>query len=140
MGGVLVDGAVKELLDESKLPVAADERRLETLGLQRPSRTGHNPQCSEERVEPALALELVRSGVLVGDGLLCRTPRRLSDVDRAGWGDRLDPRRGVDEVAGHHSLALGSERDGRLSRKDAGAGPELFGADLIAERRDGGDE
>jgi hypothetical protein len=50
----------------------------------------------------------------------------------------LDPRRGVDQVTGHHPLARRSERDGRLSRQNAGASPQLFGADLVAECRDCG--
>ena len=37
-----------------------------------------------------------------------------------GLGGRLDPRRGVDEVAGDHALALGAERDRGLAGEHAG--------------------
>ena len=57
-----------------------------------------------------------------------------------GLGDRLHARGGVDEVAGDHALALGADRDRGLAGEHAGAGAELRGADLVAERRDGGDE
>src|SRR5262245_58956634 len=123
MGSALVDDAVKELLDESQLPIAADEWRLEALGLQRAASTGHNTECARKRVETALALLLVRAGSRVGERLRRRAPGRVADVDRPWRGDRLNPRRCVDEVAGHHPLPLGSERDGRLSGQYPGTSP-----------------
>ncbi len=53
---------------------------------------------------------------------------------------RLDPRGGVDEVAGDHALALGAERHRRLAGEDARPAPAARGSDLGAERGDGGDE
>ena len=61
-----------------------------------------------------------------------RRPARL--------GHRLHARGGVDEVACDHALALGAERDRGLARQHAGAGAQVLGAYLLAERRDGGDE
>ena len=49
-------------------------------------------------------------------------------------------RRGVHEVARDHALALRAERHRRLAREDACARRELGRTDLVAERRDGGDE
>ena len=57
-----------------------------------------------------------------------------------GLGDRLHARRGVDEIAGDHALALGAERHRRLAGEDAGPRAKLRRADLVAERRHGGDE
>ena len=34
---------------------------------------------------------------------------------------RLDPRGSVDEITGHHALALGADRHGRLAGEDTGA-------------------
>ena len=59
------------------------------------------------------------SGVLVRDRRLGRPLRRLADEHRAGLGDRLDARGGVDEVAGDHALALRAERDRGLAGEDA---------------------
>ena len=132
--------AVSSAPHEPQFAIAADERRLEPLGLQRSARPGHNSQRSEERVEPAFALQLVRTRVLVGNRLLGRTPRRLAGVDRTWWRDRLDPRSGVDEVAGDHPLALGAECDRGLARQNAGASAELGASDLVPQGRHGGDE
>ena len=63
--------------------------------------------------------------VRVGDRRLGRAPRRLADEHRARLGAGLDARRGVDEVAGHHALVAGAERDGGLAGEHSCAGPEL---------------
>ena len=57
----------------------------------------------------------------VGDRRFGRPPRRLPHEHRARLGRRLNARRSVDEVTGDHALALGADRDGRLSREDARA-------------------
>ena len=57
--------------------------------------------------------------VLVGDRRFGGPARRSPDEDCAGLGGALDARRGVDEVAGDHALALGSDRDGGLPRENA---------------------
>ena len=135
-GGALVE----EILDAAQLAVAADERRLEPLRLERAARARHDAQRPPERHRLVLALQRVRAGVLVDDRLLGRAPRRLADEHGAGLGGRLDPRRRVDEVAGDHPLPLGADRDRRLAGEHARPRPQLGRAHLVAERRHGGDE
>ena len=107
---------VEEVLDQPQLAVAADERRLEALRLQRAARAGDDAQRAPGGNEPALALQLVQPRVLVDDRGLGRAARRLADEHLAGLGDALDPRGGVDEVAGDHALALGADRHRGLAR------------------------
>ena len=78
------------------------------------------------------------AGFLVEDRLLARAARRIADEDRARLGRRLDPGRRVDEVAGHHPLALGSDRDGSLAGQDAGPQSQIGCAEFLAQRRDRG--
>src|SRR5207248_54665 len=54
MGGLLVCGSVEEILDEAQLPVAPDERRLETRRLERTATAG----CDAERAEKLRGLLL----------------------------------------------------------------------------------
>ena len=72
-----------------------------------------------------LALELVRARVLVDDRRRGRALGRLADQHRARLGHRLDPRRGVDEVAGHHPLAARADGDGGLAGEHPDARPQL---------------
>ncbi len=136
----LLGGGVEELLDLAELPVAADEGRLEPGRLERAAGARDDPQRPPERHEPVLPLQLEGARLLVDDRLLGGAPCRLADENRAGLGDRLHARRRVDEVAGDHPLPLGAERDRGLAGKNARAGRELGRAELLAERRDGGDE
>ena len=131
----LVGAGVEEVLDLAELAVAADERRLEAGRLQRAARARDDPERAPERRQARLALQLVAAGVLVGDRLLGRAARRLADEDRARLRERLDPRGGVDEVAGDHPLALGAERHRGLAGEDSGARAQLGQPDLVPERR-----
>ena len=75
-----------------------------------------------------LALGLHRLGGPVVDRVARRAPCRLADEDAVDRCVRLEPRRGVDDVAGDHALALlrpGAERDERLPGVDADAELEL---------------
>jgi hypothetical protein len=80
---------VEEVLDQAKLPLAADERRLESLRLERPACPGDDPERAPERDEARLPLQLVRPGALVDDRRLCRAPRRVADEYLAWLRDRL---------------------------------------------------
>jgi hypothetical protein len=55
---------------------------------------------------------------------------RLADEDGASRGHRLEPGRGIDEVAGNHALPGRPQGDGSLPREDAG--PGLKGGDQCA--------
>ena len=76
----IIGDAVEGLFDEAQLAVAADERRFQSLGLERTTCAGDDPQGAEEREEALLALKLVRAGVLVGDRLLGCATRGVADV------------------------------------------------------------
>ena len=94
--------------------------------LSEPRRPETTRRARQSGVRPLLALQLERAGLLVDDRLLGRAARRVADEDRARLGDRLDARRGVDEVAGDHALALGAERDRGLAREHPGARAEFL--------------
>ena len=131
---------VEEVLDQPQLAVPADERRLEALRLQRAARAGDDAQRAPGRNEAGLALQLVQPRVLVDDRRLGRAARRLADEHLARLRDPLDPRRGVDDVAGDHALALGSDRHRRLAGEDGRPRAQAARPGLVAERRDRGDE
>ena len=82
MGLPLLGRVVEELLDLAQLAVAADERRLQALRLERPAQAGDDPLRPEERRQPLLALQLEGAGLLVDDRLLGGAARRVADVDR----------------------------------------------------------
>ena len=135
MRAALVGARVEQVLDQLQLALAADERRLEPRRLERAAHARDHAERAEERHRLRLALQLVRAGLLVGDRLLGRAPGRLADEHRSRLGGRLDPRGGVDEVAGDHALALGADRDRRLAGEHAGARAQLRRVELVAERR-----
>ena len=131
---------VEELLDEPQLAIAADERRFEPRRPEGAHPARRDAKRAPELYRLGLALELVLADLLVGDRRLGRASRRFADEHLAGLRGGLDARCGVDEVAGDHSLALGSERDGGLSCEDPGSRAETVRADLVPERRHGGSQ
>ncbi len=78
-----------------------------------------------------LALERLVAGRLEHDGRGRRAPGRLPHQDRAGRRGRLEPGRGVDEVARDHALVGGADGHRRL----AGQHPRA-GGDAGAQRAD----
>jgi hypothetical protein len=130
----LVGGRVEEVLDHPELALPAHEGRLETLGLEgAPAARGH-PERAEERNPLGLALELPRARLGVGDRRLGRALRGFADEHAAGLGGGLDPRRGVDEVAGHHAFADRVQRDGGAAGEDAHSRPQVGRSHLLTER------
>ena len=109
------DGGVEELLREAKLALAPDERRLEADRPALAAAVCDDAQRAPELHRLGLALELALAGRRIGDRRLGRPVRRLADEHGAGRRGGLDARRGVDEVAGDHPLALGSDRDRGLA-------------------------
>ena len=98
--------------------------------------------ASHALIGTCLPLGNDRLGLLVGDHVAGLEIRRLPHDDAVHGRVRLQPRRGVDDVAGHHRLAEGRarvERDHRLAGVDRD--PDLqvagHGADGVAhdERR-----
>ena len=135
----VLGGVVEQILDQAKLAIAAGEGWLDR---------GHpaEPPEADDPVGPPqvdrrfLALQLERTGRLVGDHRVGRAHRRLPDEDRAGRRDRLDPRRGVDEIARHHPLMLRPERDRGLAGQDPCPCAQVGRADVGAEVPDEGRE
>jgi hypothetical protein len=82
----------------------------------------------------------MQPGFLVDDRRLGRAARRLPDEYLAGLGDPLNSRRGVDDVAGDHPLALGANGHRGLAGQHGRPRAQAARAGLVAERRDGGDE
>jgi hypothetical protein len=136
----LIGARVEEILDPAELAVPAHERRLEPGRLEGTTGARDDAQRLPERYKPDLALQLVGTDVCVHDRLVGRPPGRLAHKHPTWFGDRLDARGGVDEVSGYHALALGAERDGGLAGQDPSSRPQLGHADLVPERRDGGDQ
>ena len=115
-------GGVEQVLEQAQLVVAADERRLERLAPIAPATLGDDAHRAPRRDGRLLALEQpgrrparTRS----------RCPRRaIVDSPTStvpGGATRLEPRRGVDEVAGDHALVRGADRHRRLAGQHAGS-------------------
>ncbi len=111
--------AVEDLLDEAQLPVAPLERRLEADRLLRAAAGSEHAERAVQRQRFRLALQLVLTCRFVGDRGLGRAAGRLADQHRPGLSGGLDPRGGVDQVAGDHPLAFGADRHGRLAGEHA---------------------
>ena len=130
----LLRADVEQILDLAQLAVAADERRLQPLRLQRRRPPRDDAQRAPQRRLTLLALELEAARGLVDDRALGRPPRRLADEDRSGLRHRLHARRGVDEIAGHHPLADRGCVDRGLAREHACARPQAVDPGLLAQR------
>ena len=128
---------MEELLDEPQLAIAADERRFEPRRAEGAHPARRDAKRAPQLYRLGLALQLVLADLLVGDRRLRRASRCFADEHLAGLRGGLDARCGVDEVAGDHSLALGSQSDRGLSCEDPGSRAETMRADFVPERRHG---
>ena len=130
---------MEEVLARSKLIVPPDERSLERVRPAAPTTFGDDPQGTERWDGCDLALEELLAGRLEGDSRRCGAVGRFADEDRARWRDRLEPRGGIDDVAGDHPLVGGPDRDGRLAGQDPGPGadPGPDGSDGVDELEGG---
>jgi hypothetical protein len=103
----------------------------------RPTKGGSRPADLSEPPTPETtrsALQVEVAGRLVDNRLLAHAACPLADEHRPRVGGRLDPRRGVDDVTGHHPLALRADRHRRLTGHHAGTGSETFVE--VGDRRD----
>ena len=132
-------GGMEAVLEQPQLVVAADEGRLDdVVG---PAATlADDAHGAEGRDRRRLALQDVVPGRLEEDGRPDGPPGGLPDEDGPGRRHRLQPGRGVDEVARHHALALGAEGDRRLAGQHAGPQLELESGGRIREGADGVDQ
>ena len=140
MGAALVGAGVEQVLDLAQLALAADERRLQALRLERPARARDDPHRPPQPVQADLALELVLAGILEDHRRLGRAPGRVAHEHPPRLGQGLHPRGAVHDIARHHALADGADGDGRLTGQHAGADAQVGDADLVAERAHGGDQ
>ena len=94
------------------------------------------PTASQTLTGSALPFASTGRRVAVVDRLPRRAVRPLADEDPVDRRRALQPRRRVDDVAGHHRVALAglrAERDERLAGVDGGADLQLL-ADRVADR------
>ena len=91
MGLTPVGALVEEILDPTQLAIAADERGLETVRLERAAGCRDDAQSLPERQRLLFPLQRVRADVLVGDRLLGHPASRPADQHRPGFGSRLNP-------------------------------------------------
>jgi hypothetical protein len=131
---------VEQLLDKTELGVAPHERRFEADSSPLAATRGDNTERAPNRDGLALSFQLACAGVLVRDRSLGRAARALADEHGSRLRERLDPRRGVDEIAGDHALAFGADRHRGFAREHCGSGAKVRDSDLLAEGGDRGHE
>ncbi len=139
---LLAGRGVEHLREHAQLGVTAHEGQLQLLARQATADAQTDTHGPPGLDRHGLALERGRSGRFVDDGPLGGQACRLRDEHAARLGVSLEAAGGVDEVAGDHALALGTERHGRLAGDDGGAGRELpvhpgDGGDEVQRRADG---
>ena len=131
----LATRCMEQVLEQAELAVTAEERRLELVAPSAAAAFGDDADRAECRNRRLLALEDLVPGRFECDRLVGGTLGGLADQDGSGLRDRLQPRRGVDQVARDHALVRRPDRDCRFAGQDPGAG-----ADAGAERLDRGDD
>ena len=131
----LATGCVEQVLEQAELAVAAEERRLQLVAPSAAAAFGDDAERAECRHRRFLALEDLLPRRFERDRLVGGTLGRLADEDGPGLRDRLQPRRGVDEVARDHALVRRAERHCGFAGQDPGAG-----ADAGSEGLDRGDD
>ena len=137
----LLGRGLEQLLDQSQLTRASDERRLEAGAAPLAAPLGGDSQRPPEALWLRLALQLVLAAVLEDDRRLRRVAGGVADQNGSGLGGGLDAGGGVDEVAGDHALVGGAQCDGCFAGEDAGAGLErgVEGGDRVDEVEGGAD-
>ena len=104
-----------EVLEEAQLDLAPDERRFQALRPSAPTPVADHAQRAPRRHGRRLSPEQLLARRLERDRRHRRVHGGLADQHRPCRSRALQPRRGVDEVARDHALALGAERHGRLA-------------------------
>ena len=115
---------------------AAHERRLEPGAAAHATDAGHHPERGPSVNGLLAPFDLVQPGVLVGDRGFGHPPGHVIDEHGPRRGDRLQPRRRVDRVAQHHSLAIVAKLHRGVAGQNPGADAKLGQLDLLAERSD----
>ena len=138
----LLGGGVEEVLDRGAARVAADERRLETRGAALVFRARRRRRAAPARADVSPSLPLSSSAPASANAIVCSVARRVDSPTSTVPGSAADWHAGggVDEIAGDHALAARADRDGGLAGQHPGTCAKAGSADLVPERRDGGDE
>ena len=132
----LLGAGVEQILDETQLPVPADERRLEPFRFLRASDHCHDAERAPQPHRFRLAPQRMLAGVRIHDSRLGCAPGGLADEHRSGRRLGLDPGGGVDEVTRHHPLRVGPEGDRGGPAEHAGSGLQCRLPDLASEDGD----
>ena len=140
MGSPFGRRRMEQVLDQARLRVATGERRLDLVGPHAASDQADDASGSPQLDRLGLSLELVDTGILVDDRGLGGMPGRFPDKDRPNWRSRLDPGRGVHEIAGHHPLSARAHGDRCLPGQDPGTGAQICDPNLFPQCGDGGRE
>ena len=116
-------GRRDQVLEQAQLLVAADERRLGQVRATLAAALGRRPAGLDTPATGAcLPLSACSPASSNAIAALGGPLGRLADEDGPRLGHRLEPGRGVDEVAGDHALVRRPEGHGRLAGQDAGPG------------------
>jgi hypothetical protein len=121
----LVRARVEELPDQAQLSFASYEGRFDATPPQVSSAARRHPESTPDLHRILTSLQLVNTGIGVGDRRLGCSASRFSDDDRSGLCHPLHTRGGIHEVSRNHSLSLRTERDGGLTREDGSACGQL---------------
>src|SRR3954466_668698 len=136
--GLLPARVLECVCEQASLALAPHQRRAQLL-LDVASEAGPGADCLPHLDRFRLPLRLDRLRLAVIDDVARRAVRPLADEDAVDRRRALQPRGGVDDVAGHHCVALAglrSERDERLTGVDGGADLEFLPARVAdGERR-----
>ena len=138
-GPWLAPGGQQQLLDQPQVLVPADERRLRRLATQGAAALGDDAHGPPRRHRVRLALERQPLDGLERDGAGGGPEGAFADEHGARLGRGLQPRRRVDQVAGHDRLVDRSEVGGGLTGDHGGAGQQRK-AELAPERSHVGDD
>ena len=123
---VIAKGTLEQTLQQRLLHLAADHWNGMAAKVRAETRTGSDSTPNRER--PALPFHAHRLEGLVVEDIACSEIGRLPDRDSPRRRNGLEPSSGVDDVAGHHPLALGrtgAEGDDDLARVDPDPHREL---------------
>ena len=133
-------GCMELVLEQPELVVASDEGRLEDVPFADATALTNYRKRPPGGHRNGLALHVLLAHRLVANGVVRQLLGGVADKHGPRVGCRLEPRRGVDDVADDEALLVAAGADRGLTGKDTGPDRELWDADLFAERLDGVDQ
>src|SRR5439155_9788700 len=119
MAGAFTDRALVRVVEDCRLPLAADHRRVESAGAARCPCLERKQAVRAHRL--ALALELERIDRLDLHGIPDEPVRGVAEEDLSGRRRLLESFRDIDGIAGCEALAAGGVAGNDFAGVDAGA-------------------